>query len=95
MLLGSDTSSAYVNDRRADHTIYKRGRVPVKIGDIVDLYLLKTLDIPVSVDTEKNIVRLKDQKIRFDHMNSRIGIDVFNEMIFLQGAIDVDAGSVI
>ena len=64
--------------------------VPVSIGDHVDIYVHKILDLPVSVNEEKNIIKLKNDKLPFYHMNDKIRISVFNDIMLFKGAIDVD-----
>ena len=70
--------------------VYRNDNVPVRIGDRVDMYMQKQVNIPVSIDPYGNIVRLKRRKIPFYHMNERISITAFEEAIFFKGILDVD-----
>jgi hypothetical protein len=89
-LLGLTASVSYGRGQMIDCTIYKKGMVPVSIGDHVDIYVHKILDLPVSVNEEKNIIKLKNDKLPFYHMNDKIRISVFNDIMLFKGAIDVD-----
>jgi len=61
------------------------------MGDIVDMYLLKTVDVPVSVNREKNTIKLKNRKINFKHMNDELDIDIFKNVTVFKGAVNLDA----
>lgn len=71
-------------------TVRKSDGTPVRLGDWVDMYLLKTVSVPVSVDQTRNIVRLRSKNIPFRHMNERMNIAVFESAVFFKGAIDLD-----
>lgn len=73
-------------------TLYKSNGVPVRLGDMVEMYMLKEVSVPVSIDRYKNTVKLKGRKIYFRHMNDRVDIDVFRNITFFKGAIDLDEG---
>ncbi len=85
-----NTNSSYINNGVVNCTIYKKGGTPVKIGDAVDVYLLKILDIPVLIDAEKNELKLKNKNIEFYHINNKVHISVFNEITFFQGVVNLD-----
>lgn len=89
-LLGYNAHSTYERNQLTGCAIYRKDRTPVKLGDPVDVYLLKTLSIPVSIDAARNTVKLKNRKIQFNHMNGKVQADVFRQTVFFQGAIDVD-----
>lgn len=89
-LLGLTASISYGRGRIIACTIYKKGMIPVVIGDSIDVYVYKTLDLPVWVDEEKNVIKLKNEKLIFYHANDKIHISVFNNIILFKGAIDVD-----
>ena len=89
-LLGLTASVSYGRGQMIDCTIYKKGMGPGSIGDQVDIYVHKILDLPVSVNEEKNIIKLKNDKLPFYHMNDKIRISVFNDIMLFKGAIDVD-----
>lgn len=73
-----------------DCTIYKKGMIPVSIGDHVDVYVYKILNLPVSVNETKNTIKIKRNKLRFHHINEKIQITIFKEIVLFKGAIDVD-----
>lgn len=73
-------------------TVRKSDGTPVRLGDWVDMYLLKTVSVPVSVDQSRNIVRLRRKIIPFRHMNERMDITAFEGAVFFKGAIDLDVG---
>lgn len=81
----SDRKNVYCALYRAD------GR-PVRFGDVVDMYMLKSVNIPVSINKSKNTVKLKGRKLYFYHVNDKIEIHVFKDITFYKGAIDLDAG---
>lgn len=89
-LLGFKEKFNYSDRKTITCTLYKENGIPVRFGDIVDMYILKTLNIPVSIDGSKNIVRLKHRKFYFHHVNDQINIDVFRSIVFFKGAIDLD-----
>lgn len=91
-LLNYAVTFNYSDKKNIRCTVYKGDGIPVRLGDIVDMYILRTIKIPVSIDKSKNIVKLKHRKIYFRHMNEQINIDVFEKIIFFKGAIDLDAG---
>ena len=55
------------------------------------MYLLKTVDVPVSVNREKNTIKLKNRKIYFKHINNELTIDIFKNITFFKGAVNLDA----
>lgn len=89
-LLGLTASISYGRGQMIDCTIYKKGMVPVSIGDHVNIYVHKILELPVSVDEKKNVIKLKNDRLPFYHMNDKIRISVFKDIILFKGAIDVD-----
>lgn len=89
-LLGFKEKFNYSDRKTITCTLYKENGIPVMFGDVVDMYILKTLNIPVSIDSSKNTVRLKHRKFYFHHMNDQINIDVFRSIVFFKGAIDLD-----
>lgn len=70
-------------------TIYKSDHTPVKLGETVDMYILKTIDLSVSVDRRRSIVQLNRRRAYFRHVNQQLDINVFKEMTFFKGVIDV------
>lgn len=56
----------------------------------INMYILKTLYIPVSINKSKNTVKLNHKKFYFRHMNDQLDIDVFRSLVFFKGAIDLD-----
>lgn len=89
-LLGLSASVSYGRGQIIGCTIYKKGMISISIGDYVDIYVYKVLNLPVSVDEGKNIVMIKNDKLSFCHVNDKIHISMFNEIILFKGAIDVD-----
>ena len=89
-LLGFKEKFNYSNRETITCTLYKENGVPVRFGDVVDMYILKTRHIPVSVDSSKNTVKLKHKKFYFRHVNNQINIDVFENIVFFKGAIDLN-----
>lgn len=81
----------YSEKKKISCTVYNGKGLPLQLGDIVGMYMLNIVDIPVSIDYSKNIVKLKRKKFYFHHMNEQIGIDVFKHITFYEGGIDLDA----
>lgn len=90
-LLGFTAVFNYSDRRNVQCAVYKGDNTPVRLGDIVDMYLLKTVDVPVSVNREKNTIKLKNRKIYFKHINDEITIDIFKNITFFKGAVNLDA----
>lgn len=89
-LLGFKEKFNYSDRKTVTCTLYKETGIPVKLGDVVNMYILKTLNIPVSIDSSKNTIKLKHRKFYFHHVNNQINIDVFRNIVFFKGAIDLD-----
>lgn len=77
----------YSDKRNIQGMIYKADGTPVQLGNMVDMYIHRIINIPVLVNHPKNIVKLKHKKIYFRHINNRVNIDVFKEIIFFKGAV--------
>lgn len=92
-LMGFKEKINYSDSKIITCTLYKENGIPVRFGDVVDMYILKTLNIPVSIDSSKNTVKLKHRKFYFHHMNDQINSDVFRSIVFFRGAIDLDTGT--
>lgn len=92
-LLGFNAKFNYSDKEKITCTIYREDGTSVKLGDTVEMYVMKILDIPVSVDESRNTVKLKNKKIRFRHVNNTTGINMFKQMIYFQGAVSVDTDS--
>lgn len=73
-----------------DCTLCREDGTPIMIGDDVDMYVWKTLSIPVSIDSSKNTVKLKGSKYYFYHVNNQFDIDAFRSIIFFKGCIVLD-----
>lgn len=71
-------------------TIYKNDKTALQIGDIVDMYMLKEVNILISADRIKNIVKLKDRNFYFHHMNKQVNVGIFDNITCFKGAIDID-----
>lgn len=88
-LLAFKVTFNYSDRKNIRCTIYKDDGTPVRVGEIVDMYLLKTVDIPLFVDQPKNTVKLKHRKIYFRHINNEFDIDTFRNITFFKGAVDL------
>lgn len=89
-LVGFNAIFNYSNREKILCTVYKGNGNPIRLGDIVNMYILKTLYIPVSINKSKNTVKLNHKKFYFRHMNDQLDIDVFRSLVFFKGAIDLD-----
>ena len=84
------TATFNYSDRKNIHcTIYRSDGTLIRLGEIVDVYLLKTVDIPILIDKPKNIVKLKHRKIYFRHLNDKFSIDNFENITVFKGAVDL------
>lgn len=73
--------------------IIRKDKSELKIGDTV--YLYKDKDLDVNVKIEKNTVKIYKNKIsnlliKYNHHNDNYDIDVFNKMIYYEGAIEIE-----
>lgn len=73
-------------------TLYKLDGRPVVFGEMVDIYVLKNVNVSVDIRESKNTVKLKGRKFYFYHVNDKMSIDVFRKINFFKGIIDLDAG---
>ncbi|NLX64891.1 MAG: hypothetical protein GX022_09005 [Clostridiaceae bacterium] len=77
----------YINNTIVGFSVYSWNKKELKIGDEVNMYLLKILDVSVVIDQTKNIIRLNGKKLPFFHVNNAIGINAFKDMVFFQGIV--------
>jgi len=84
------TRVCYLNNQIVDFTVYSKNKSTINIGDTVYMYMLRELDVSVSVDKSKNIVKLNRKRIPFCHVNESCDIALFNDIIFFQGIIDIE-----
>lgn len=89
-LLAFKATFNYSDRQNIRCTIYKSDGTPARLGDTVNMYLVRTIDIPCSIDHSKNIVKLKHRKIYFHHVNDQFDTDIFQNITFFKGAVDLD-----
>lgn len=70
--------------------LYRRDKSQIKISDPAEMYILKNVKIKISIDVDKNIIKIKGKKIYFRHFNPTISIEDFEDIIFYKGAVDID-----
>jgi len=91
--LGSyNTRHSSINNAMISARIYRKDNSVVKTGDTVHVYVLKPVTVQVQVDEGKNIVKLNRTKFKFLHENENYKADVFNDLHFFEGLIDVEFG---
>jgi len=81
-------NSFYMNNKIAGFRVYTRNKTELKIGDEVNMYSQKILDVSVDIEQTNNIIRLNGKKIPFHHVNNTLGINAFKDMVFFRGIID-------
>lgn len=59
----------------------------LQIGDEVGIYVLKELNIPVSVCAENETIMLNGKKYPYLHIDNNFGIEKIEEITFFQGVI--------
>ncbi len=80
----------YINNTIVDFSVYTRNRIELKIGDAVNMYSMKILDVSVVIEQTKNMIRLNGKKLPFHHVNNALGINVFKDMVFFRGVVDIE-----
>lgn len=75
--------------------IIRKDKSELKIGDTVYLYKDKDLDVKIKINKEKNRVKIYKNKIsnlliKYNHQNKNYDIDIFNKMIYYEGAIEIE-----
>lgn len=90
VLLGYRTRSDYRNNDLRNFRIYRKDWTPVELGDPADLYPLKILDVPISVDEAQGTLMIKNKRIPLYHRNKEIDIAAFRKITFFCGVVDVD-----
>lgn len=87
-LVGLNTRNCQINNKLVACTIYNWDNKIIKIGDFVDMYVLKILEVPISIDRENNLVKIKNKKVLFFHMNDKVDIHIFQNITFFRGVVD-------
>lgn len=78
----------YINNTIVDFSVYTRNKMELKIGDAVNMYSLKILDVSVVIEQTNNRIRLNGKKLPFHHVNNALGINAFKDMVFFRGIVD-------
>lgn len=81
-------NARYINNTIIDFSVYTRNKTELKIGDMVNMYSLKILDVSVVIDQTNNMIRLNGKKLLFHHVNNALVINAFKDMVFFQGIVD-------
>lgn len=89
-LVGYNTIYAQMNKSLLFKTIYRKDKSKVKIGDEAYVYIRRNLDLNIDINYEKNIVRLNKKKIHYKHENDKYNINVFNNLHYFEGFIDIE-----
>lgn len=89
-LVGYNTVYAQMNKSLLFKTIYRKDKSKVKIGDEAYVYIRRNLDLNVDINYEKNNVRLGKKKIHYNHVNDKYNINVFNNLHYFEGFIDIE-----
>lgn len=76
------------NQKLVDATIFRKDGSVVKIGDSARIYKKKIVNVDVKIDDK--IVKLNNKSFRFYNMNPDCTKDIFAELDFYEGAIDVE-----
>lgn len=87
-MAGFNATFSYAGNQLLNYQIKKQNGKILQIGDYVDLYVLKPVKMKVDVNGDR--VRLNGKKYKFTHITETIPVDVFYEVNFVQGVIDID-----
>lgn len=79
-----------LNNVEKSFGIYKADGSPVQLGQRVDMYMLKEVRIPITINQDENIITLKGRKVYFQHVNNQLDIEIFNTITFFKGTLDFD-----
>ena len=83
--------SVQMNQTLVDFTVYARDRTPLRVGDTVYMYLLKTVDIQVRTDEAAGEIQLGRETLPFLHSNENLKINAFENMVFFKGVVDTES----
>lgn len=87
---GYQTRYMYVNNRPTHARIFRSDNSIVKVGDVAEVYVLKPLPVQVTINERRNMVKLNRFKMKFVHENENYDINVFNELRYFEGLVDVE-----
>lgn len=73
-----------------DTNIFRKDGSPVKVGDTVYLYIKKQITPTLKIIPEDRKVILKGDKYSFSHINEKYGIDIMNNIVYYEGAVEIE-----
>lgn len=82
-----NTKSTYCNNVLKEIAVCGDNGGLLQIGDEVGIYVLKELNIPVSVCAENETIMLNGKKYPYLHIDNNFGIEKIEEITFFQGVI--------
>ena len=85
-----NTSYTKLNNGVMGLTAIRKDRTPVRLGDIMYIYVNKMVDVSVKVDRMSDTVKLNGDKYPYMHANEDYDASVFEKVNFFDGALDVE-----
>ena len=85
-------NSKYImmNDKLVSNIIFRKDKSEVKIGDTAYCYVKKEVNVDVKIEEDNNIIILNNKKMHYLHTNEKYNINIFNEIIFFEGIVEVE-----
>jgi len=78
------------NGKTINKSIFRKDGSKVQIGDMVYAYIRKELKVNIDVDETNNMVKLNNSKMKFMHYNENYNINIFNDITFFEGIVEVE-----
>lgn len=79
-----------LNNHTMSHCILRKDKSIVNIKDIVYLYIIKETKPNIEINEQKQYIKLNKEKIPFKHVNENIDINIFKNINYYEGAIEVE-----
>ena len=70
--------------------VFRKDGSTVKIGDIVYLYVKNYVNVNVEIDSFKNILKLNNQKIHYQNVNTKYDISIFKSLTYFEGIVEIE-----
>ncbi len=76
------------NKRLASVNVFRKNGSTVKLGDTVYAYVKRY--VTVNAETNNNNLLLNNKKIHYNNINQNYNVDIFKELTFFEGAVEVE-----
>ncbi len=70
--------------------IVRKNKSVVQIGDYANFYIGKLVDVNIHINSKKNTVKLNHKKFKYNHINNKYDINIFNKLKFFEGVVEVE-----